>query len=1098
MKGNPYIDLHCHSTFSSAMTAGDAFGSPERVVQRAVELGWGAVALTEHGWLGSAPALYREAVKYGLKPVIGCELYIVPDFAFQQKGKDFNLRYHLTVLALSKEGYQNLVAWTTEAMQRENFYYKPCISLSRMADVAPHGLHHNVVLSGCLASEICTTIAVSDGAGISPAIEYVMLMKQLFPNFYIEVYDHMIPKWVSEQFPAYLELLMHEEQAVKNLLKIARITQTPVVLTNDSHMQSPKDRKAHIALKAASWRNRDDAHYTQSEERLITGYLPDYAYFGNYMRRMEAIVEHGSIPSVALEGIADILGEVDIRLDPLDRFSYSIPFSGYEDHVGEIRRRSHERLRSLSKKHGPSARSRFELELKTMGEEFGHYLLLISDFCTKAQEQGILTWTRGSAANSILCYCLGIHDIDSIEFGLLFSRFYNPARRTLPDVDIDIQPGRYDDFMRIVHEVMEPLVGEGQVEQICNYGTAANRSAFRTAASALGLPKEDQDEIAKLLPQMIDSGVVDEDDDIFIALKEDYPELYEITSQVFDQVKNVSQHACAWAFGTPDRPLKDWVPMYLIASSGKLVTQFDFKTFENFGLVKGDFLRLRALNVCANVLRMIGRSPLEFYDIPLSDPHTYKMIRQGNVDGVHTLQGKEVRRGTIEMEVEDIHDLVVAAALYRPANTRIDRDKQYLKRRRGEEQTEYPHEYIEQATSTTYGLPVFQEQAMEICYLAGMDDAGVDAVYQAIKKAKGAGRGAKEAFEKAEPAFLKAAEAQGISEKMQSKLWEFVQGFQGYGFNKGHATSYGILADKMAYLKCHYPAEYFASLLEEFPERSTYLAATREAGFELAPPDVNRSGEGFGIDKAAGNVIRVGLGKVKGLGPVACREITQGQPFTDMDDFKERTTRRAVNATRVENLAALGVLQPLGVRGQKEADEIQFQLLGFTLKRPRAFRNCKPRHTGARVSSSGWKHDGLERGLRATSGRCSVSKLFWIPPDAKLELKASPWAQVKTWLLTVLDENGLQFHLMVNEDKPFEAKLLNFLHAKCQGAVVCVDGMIRLPFMSNGPQGFRLFGLTGSFNDDPQIFRLPNGKDKLYKDAISELDRRKRSSRWSQ
>src|SRR4029077_20680336 len=197
------------------------------------------------------------------------------------------------------------------------------------------------------------------------------------------------------------------------------------------------------------------------------------------------------------------------------------------------------------------------------------------------------------------------------------------------------------------------------VEQICNYGTAANRSAFRMAASALGIDKEEQDEISKLLPQMIDSGMVDEDTDVFQALSQDYPELYEITSSIFDSIKSISQHACAWAFGTPERPLKQWVPMYLIASSGKLVTQFDYKALEDFGLVKGDFLRLTALDIAADVLKMVGKSPLEFFKLPVDDEPTSEKIRAGKVDGVHTLQGKEVRRGVISMQVEDIYDLTL-------------------------------------------------------------------------------------------------------------------------------------------------------------------------------------------------------------------------------------------------------------------------------------------------------------------------------------------------------------------------------------------------------------------------------------------------------
>lgn len=1074
------------------MTAGDAFGTPQMMVDRAVELGWSAVALTDHGWMGGAPILYKAAKKAGIKPIIGCELYVTPDFAHGIRGKQVDgLTFHLTVLALSKEGYENLVAWTTEAMQRDNYHRKPRISLFRMAEIAPNPLSHNVVLSGCLASELSRTLVEFNGDGLALGVEYVQQMNMLFPNFYIELVDHSIPKFVDSQFPAYVELLQKEERVRKLLIKLAKTTGTPMVVTNDSHMPHSKDRKAHIAMKASGWRGRDDEHMGKSVESQIAKYLPDYGYFGNYMRDMEKIVARGRIPDSALENVAQIVEEADIVLEPIENFKYSIPSSGREDPVAAIRARSKVRLASAVQRHGRAAKARFELELEAMSS-FADYLLLMSDFIRKAHKQGILTWTRGSAANSFLAYCLGIHEIDSIEYGLVFSRFFNPARKKLPDIDVDIQPSRYDDFMRIVHEEMEPLVGKGQIVQISNWGTAANRKAFRMAASALGMPKEEQDEISKLLPQMIDSGMMDEDTDIFMALREDYPELYEISSQIFDSITSVSQHACAWVFGTPERPVSEWVPLYLIASSGTLVTQYDFKTLEDFGLTKMDFLRLKTLDVAAETLRQAGRSPMEFYDLPLNDPETYEMIRNGRVDGVHTLQGKETRRGVMEVEVENVHDLILCAALYRPANTREDKDKLYVERRHGAEKVTYEHELLKEILGPTQGIPVFQEQAFEIAYAFGADDALVDDIYQAIKKAKGAGRGAREAFEEIEPGFMKAAKKFAL--EVREAAWNYIQGFQGYGFNKGHAASYGVLADKVAYLKCHFDT-FFASLLDVFPERTNYIASARAEGYKLLPPDVNVSGRGFTYDKIAGG-IRVGISKVKGLGPGGANEIINSQPFSGMDDFRERTARRQVNAAKIEALQRVGALECLGVeRTDEDVDLVQFQLLGFCLRKPKVFKDCKPKHVDERTSQSGWKHLGRAKGTEQTGARRSVSKLFWIPEGTTLELQSSPWAQVKTWLLKVVDENGVPFTLMVNEDKSHESRLLKFLHEKCQGVVICADGMIRLPFKQNGPPGFRFFGITGAFNNDPQIWYLKSSKEDKYKLAISELDRMKRASR---
>jgi DNA polymerase-3 subunit alpha len=1091
VKGSPYPDLHCHSTFSSAMTAGDAIGSPSVIVERAVELGWSAVAITDHGWLGAAPLLYKEAKKAGIKPILGSELYITTDELHGVRGKEAEgFTFHLTVLALSREGYENLVVWTTEAMRRENYHRKPRISILCMCNLAPHPLHHNVVLSGCLASEL--NRALSNGSTPVNAIPYVEAMKAAFPNFYIEVWDHTVPKFLDDNlYPAYAELLNTEAASREKLLELAALTGTPVVLTNDSHMQRPQDRKAHIAQKASAWRGRDDTHMGRSIESQITTYLKDYGYFGNYMRDMERVASRAGLPFSVLENVAAIVEECEIVLDPLDNFQYSLPFSGYNDPVAKIRRRCKARLTRLERKHGHSARARFEHELEAMGD-FAHYLLLMSNFIVDARKQGILTWTRGSAANSLLCYCLYIHDIDPMpdEYNLVFSRFFNPARQKLPDIDIDIDPDRYEDFMQIVHGYMNELEGEGQVAQICNYGTMANRSAFRTVAGALGIPKVTQDEISKLLPQMIDSGMVDEDADVYGALKQDYPELYELASGIFDSIKSVSQHACGWLFGTQERPLSSWVPLYLIASSGTLVTQYDWKLAEEFGLVKGDFLRLKTLAVITRALRLMGQSPLDFHKIPVDDEATFERIRSGATEGVHTLQGKENRRVAMAIEVQDVHEVIKTTAIGRPALTREGKDKLYNSRRKGEEVVEYPHEIVEEILGPTYGIPIFQEQVMEICYALGMDDAGVDDVYQAIKKAKGVGRGAAEAFEKIKPRFMKPA-TKVVGRKIAERIWnDYVFSSRGYGFNKGHATSYGILAVRTAYLKEHHPAEYFTALLDVHSDKDRYISAARAEGFNFIPPSVNESQRGFSLDRNSGK-IRVGLGRVASLGPVAVSEIVAGQPFTDYEDFRARTTRRAVNVNRVEALARIGALECLGIKGARD-DATEFEILGFCLKRPKVFWGIKPKHAGARSSGSGWEHLGLSRGLiQLTEGRSSVSKLFWVPPSAKLELKSSPWAQVKTWLLMVVDESGLPFHAMVNENKDAEVRLLKFLHRRCQGKVFCADGMIRQPFMSDGPQGFRFFGITGAYNVDPQVWEITNRQKK----AIVELDRMKRRSR---
>lgn len=1080
------VDLHVHSTFSTL----DGMGTVADVVERAKSLGWGAVSLTEHGWMGSAPVLYKAARENGLNPIVGCEFYIVSNEILGVKSKDTRGgSYHLTVLALSAEGYHNLVAWTTHAAQPENFYYRPRISLDAMAEIAPYPLHHNVVLSGCLGSELSSALASApDGLSPEPFVAYIEAMKSLFPNFYVELQNHTHPKFTGKEYTSYEEMIAREAVVRNRLIHLAYQTNTPTILTNDSHFQTTSQRIPHLLMTAQkrAWGRRASEF----------DYMPEYIYFTSYMQSMEKIASRTpDLPGDALENAIAIAKEANIRLAPLDDFNYSIPFSGYADPVEKIRKRSKKRLKELISKHGKKqVLKRFEMELETL-KGFSHYLLIMSDFIRFSKKNGILTNTRGSAANCLIAYTLGIHDIDPIEYDLLFSRFVNPARPSLPDIDIDIQKGRFDDFMAYVQDYMAEREGEGQVVQICNYGTLANRATFRLIAEQLGMPKEEQDEMAKLLPQMIDSGLVDEESDVYEALKDSYPEIYEAATKVFDSVKNISQHACGWLFGTRERPIEQWVPLTLIASSGRLVTQYNMKTLEDMGLNKGDFLRLRTLDVIQNTRKLLGQDALDITDIPLDDEKTYEMLREGRTEGVFTLQGKENRRGCIEVEVENVHDVIRTVAIYRPALTREGKHTLYNNRRKGLEIIHWDHPALEEVLGPTFGVPIFQEQVMELAYKIGMTDAEVYKVYKAIKLAKGVGRGAKEAFAEIKPIAYKRGREKGYTDEEIESIWTEIQGSQGYGFNKGHASSYGILAVRAAYLKANYPAEFFASLLDVYPEKAKYLAAARSEGFQLTPPDVNYSQRGFSLDRGA---IRVGLSRIAGLGPVAINEIVQAQPFTSLDDFKARTTRRALNKTRIETLAHIGAFESLGVKKTaNDADE--YSILGFTLHKPKAFRGVKPRHVSARVSDRGWVHHGLERGVEITEGRSSVSKLFWIPPieDSRhhkgLEIKASPWAQVKTHLLLAIDENGLPFHLMANEDKQGEVEILRVLSEKFRGAVICADGGVRQPFLTDGPMGFRFYGISGAdFKGDPQIWidgEEVNKKIKLGFVGLHEIKR---------
>jgi DNA polymerase-3 subunit alpha len=1111
--GNPF-DTHVHDTFSVL----DGLGKPEDVVKRAVELKWPVVAITNHGNMMSAPIIYKAAKEAKIKPMIGCELYVVPDeFLGVQDKAAQKKSYHLTTLALSAEGYHNLVAWTTFANRRDeefqNYYHKPRISLSAMVDVAPYPMHHNVIYSGCLSGELLRYMLDPSRNGDlwTGAELYIDMMKTLFPNFYIELQNHRVPKFVGKGLEAYEDLLETEEIAQRLLIRLHKITGVPLVVTNDSHMQWSNQRKSHLAMKIAMWKHNEGAMDHMSPSAL-NEQLQQYSYFGNYMRNMEEVADGlpKAVRDSALENVVNIGRECDINLSPLDKFSYSIPFSGYDDPIAKMRKRSASRLKKLEKTHGKLAKERFEHEIKSMGD-FAHYLMLMSDFIRGARKMGIRTHTRGSAANSLLCYCLGIHDIDSLHYRLTFERFYNPSRKKLPDIDIDINPDRYDDFMRMVFERMEVEEGKGQVVKICNYGTFANRAAFRLVAESQGVDKEIIDEISKLLPSMIDSGMVDEEDDAFELIKEEYPQIYELASGVFDSVKSISQHACAWLFGTKDRPVETWIPLTLIASSNTLVTQYNYKLIDKyFGLVKGDFLKLKTLSLMDRTMEL-ANLPFDF-EIPLDDPETFEMLCKGDTEGVHSMQGKTQRQGCLEVQPQSVFDLVAIQALYRPSGTRTGFDKVFVARRHGKEKIKKIHPIADEHLKETYGLPIYQESTLDIGYALGMTHEEIQQLLDAIKLAKGVGRGAAEAFEKIKPMFMAYAKKAGFDKDARIELWRLIDAFQGYGFNKGHATSYGILADQTAYLKRHHPREFYTALLDVYPDKSKYIAAARGSGFRFDAPCVNFSQSGFspGTNR---NTIRVGLSRIKYLGPVAVREIIEHQPFASFDDFQSRVARRAINTTKIDVLAAVGAFDNLGVerpldftikrkeKGKEKVlflegkDLIEFVLLGFCLDTPEAMHGIRPLHVIKQDGKGEWRHKGYQSGVELTEGPVSVSKMFWIPPLPKAniyEKKASAWAKVKTTLVTAIDENGIPFQLKANEAKAKQVETLDLLASKCRGAVVCLDGAVRSPFLQDGksPLSFQLFNVTGSFKNDPQIYFEHDRIDDI-KLAIEHLARKK-------
>lgn len=1092
-------DLHVHSTFSTY----DGFGSPKAVVARAVELGWGAVCLTEHGWMGSAPVLYQEAKKAGIKPILGCEMYVTPEEDMHDGDKSvLTSKRHLTVLALSREGYENLVTWVNHSYVRPNFYNGPRISFDQMIELAPHALHHNVILSGCLGGELCQCLVNYHEGSMYAAVSWIEAARAVFPNFYIELQNHSLDKFTGRGLDNYDAMIKTQGRVRKDLIDLGTKLGTPLILTNDSHFQASSQRKAHVAMLARKqWKRARESHEGEVHESQANAFAKQYIYWTHYMRSMEGIADTlpSSVREESIQSIHDIVEECDIRLDPLDKFSYAIPRCGYDDPVVEIRKRCQSKLKSMVARHGDEAAKRFDYELETM-RGFADYLLIESDIMRQSRDAGIYSWTRGSAANSLVAYCLGIHRIDPIHYKLIFERFVNPARAKFPDIDVDFEAHRRDDVARMVVEHMTELEPNGGVMPICTFSTVANRNAFRMIAEAHGVAPEKIEQYAKLLPQIIDSGMVGSDEEAYELVAEELGiDIHGEASMLFDAVGNVSQHACAYVLGTDDRPLSQYVPNYLIASSNTAVTQYNMKAIEELGYLKLDLLKLEMLAIMHNVARMLGKdmdwldqimeTAPGIYDLP--DEETYKLLREGRTEGVHSFQGGTQRRGCIEVQPESDHDLVAIQALYRPSGTRTGYDKQFVNRKHGREDWQCVNELHAKFTEETFGFPIFQEQIMEMAFAMGMSGAEVDDLYKAIKTAKGAGRGAAEMFDAFEPTFRK--HATKMPKEEADAIWAQWDALQGYTFNRGHASSYAILGLKMAYLKAHYPQEFFIALLDRYPDNARYLAAAIAEGYKFESPDVNASGGSFARGSSDKH-IRLGLARIAGVGPALVNAIVHNQPFGSVEDLVERVGSRFLKQGEKQNhvrmLRQVGALESLGIAGDED-DLTDFKLMKFVPRKPVVFKGCKPKVLPR--GSDSWKFLGLNRSVTITQGKAFCAKLFWIP-DAEdiFTTKTSPNGKYDAHLLTVIDENGIPFDISVDTKKKAQSDMVKLLHRRARGAVICAEGQVGMPFLRGGNTQFKLWGIVGAQDDKPQYWYC---EDKLVYDGLIHLAGEKRRER---
>ncbi len=878
-----FVHLHVHSCYS---LLDGSIKIPE-MLRRAKDLGMGSIAITDHGSMYGVIEFYKEAKKLDIKPIIGCEVYVAPrGYRDKVASEDAN-PYHLVLLAENQEGYRNLLKLVSLAWL-EGFYYKPRVDKQLLRKYA-RGL---IALSACLAGEIPSLILRDNKeAAKQTALEYAEIFGK--NNFFLELQDHGLPE---------------QRKANAGLIEIATVCDLPLVATNDVHYLRREDSAVQDILLCIQ-----TGKTVRDQERLRFGTDEFYLKSAEEMRLLL-----GDYPA-ALKNTALIAErcQVDFKFGENRLPNYQVP-AGFTaaSYLAELC------LKGLDKRYGERAsaylpRLDYELEtIKRMG--YCSYFLIVWDFIKYARGKGIFVGPgRGSAAGSIVSYCLEITDIDPMRYDLLFERFLNPERVSMPDIDIDFCFERRGEVIEYVVQ----KYGSDRVAQIITFGTMAARAAIRDTGRAMGIPLALVDKVAKLVPMEV--GVT-----IDRAL-EVSPELVEITEAdpmvkellgVARALEGIPRHAGTHAAGVviSPAPLDEYLPLQRTAE-GLVSTQFDKDTVEEIGLLKMDLLGLRTLTVINKAVELVQKSQgiiVELNTISLDDEQTYRLLGSGDTIGVFQLESSGLRAILRDLKPQNFEDIVALVALYRPGPLGSGMVDDFIRRRHGEIEVHYLHRALEPILQNTYGVIIYQEQVMRIASeLAGFSLGEADLLRRAMGKKK------PDIIAGLRRQFIDGASNKGIGEEISGKVFDLMEYFAGYGFNKSHSAAYALLAYQTAYLKAHYPVEFMAALLTSVMESKDrvpfYIEECRQRKIAILPPDVNESTEDFSVSHGK---IRFGLAAIKQVGHPAIEAIMKQRKegsFVSLQDFCARVDMTHVNRRVLENLIKAGAFSSVpGSRAQ--------------------------------------------------------------------------------------------------------------------------------------------------------------------------------------
>jgi DNA polymerase-3 subunit alpha len=879
-----FVHLHLHSHYSLL----DGLSKIDEIISRVKELGMTAVALTDHGNLYGAIEFYQKAKKEGIKPIIGCELYLAARSRYAKEPGLDSEYFHLPVLCKNNTGYQNLLKLVSKA-HLEGFYYKPRVDKELLRE-----LHEGLIaLSGCLSGEIPRAILSGRMERAKTLVrEYIEIFGK--ENFVLELQHH-------PEFP--------EQKKVNAALKaLAKEFDLPMVVTADAHYPKREDKEAHDILLAIQTGSKvDDA------ERLT---MKDADF---HIKAVEEIAKDFEDVQSAIEyssHLAEICN-VEIQFGQPILPKFDVPEG--KTAIQYLRELAEEGLKKRFKNITPEIRARFDYECSVIEKTgFADYFLIVADFINWAKNNGIAVGPgRGSVAGSLVAYALRITEIDPLKYGLLFERFLNPERPSMPDIDVDFQDDRRDEVIRYVVE----KYGQDRVAQICTFGVMKSRLAVRDVARALGFPYALGDQISKLIPfnATIDEALeVSQELRDLIETNPDARSVIETARRLEGVVRHASTHAAGVVIGPS--ALVNYVPLqHTVRGDTSLMTQYEMHAIEALGLLKIDFLGLANLTViknCTRIIRKIMDSNFDIEKIPIDDKKTFELLGRGETVGIFQFESQGMTNYLKELKPSSIYDLMAMVALYRPGPIELIPD--YIAAKHGKKKPQYLHPSLEPILRETYGIMVYQEQVQQVAqefagYTLGEGYLLVKAIAKKIK----------EEIDRHRERFIEKAIAKGRDRKTAEAIFALIEPFARYGFNRAHSAAYAHIAYQTAYLKAHYPAAFMAALLTSdygnLERIAIEVAECNRLGIKIIPPSVNKSFVEFGVVPETGEII-FSLAAIKGIGVGVAQTIQEERQrngkFTSLENFIERMPRPLINKKTLECLIKSGALDELGERRQ--------------------------------------------------------------------------------------------------------------------------------------------------------------------------------------